>query len=187
MKNSLSFCQITAVLGLAALVGACNSATITDVKATDPIPEPKHLLIMPTLNETFEPAQIAVFQQSLAKDLAGCGVAYEFLPENGPAQTPPVEKPQDGGKASAKTVLGKSPDAILRVAEPSSEARGKTAASDVKYTAQLFNYAQNRTVWKAEITLSPASSPIGKESGTLLADGIVANLATDGILRSCPL
>jgi hypothetical protein len=170
-----------------AAVTACSygHGTITSKKAENYGKQPTRLFVVEQMGAMFEPYSPA-FQKALANAIKDCGVtgAFSVLPPEVPSLSF-----SDQGRASAlrdaaaqQSQFG--PDGVLYITFTSGGQTGD--AGLLHYLLDLRDAETKRTVWKGLVEFRIAFiSAETDQPARALATEIVAQMAKDGIFRSC--
>jgi hypothetical protein len=179
-----TFRVLLILFGLAACHGP--KATITTNRDPSYQKEPKRLMVIETIGNELGRSHDS-FKAVLTQKLEACGTAAAFI-----ARPPRDPLALDNSAAEAEQrkendlLRDFSPDTILLMNQ-TSVTRSGGSARNIVYDMQLVELPARRTVWKANLNLFTNFDIVDLgDAGAALADDLIAKLAQDSILRTCP-
>jgi hypothetical protein len=175
-------------LCVACAVTACSygNVTITSKKAEDYRRQPTRLFVVEAMGAAFERFSPA-FQTALADAVKGCGVTGEFSVL--PPEVPTLSFSDQGQASALRDAAARQsefgPDGILQITFASGKQIGGSAIV-LEYLLNLRDPETKKTVWKGLAEFYVAAGVVETDRpAKALANNIVAQMAKDGIFRSC--
>lgn len=179
--------HLTRGVSLAAFLLGCLSGCIPTMvrsmtnKAPDYVDEPKRLFVVESLGNELG-ALNSGFDQAFRGMIRDCAVETDFFAR--PPQQPSLAlDTRESGlqRAQGEQMRNFRPDMILSLREISYRSR-RSSVQQVTYGLEFADVKSKRTVWKAELVLTPGAD---SDEPLALSREIRDRLRADGILRSC--